>query len=109
MIIYQIKLPKTQDAKAFVSFMREEYFPAVHKGPTRVGQVTELKLLERQKDRGDDRDHEFYWHVGWSGLASGEARVDDEDVVRKFKAFKAKVKRVGFCKEVVAWPEADAG
>jgi len=44
MIIYQIKLPNKQDAEAFVKFMDEEYFPAVHKGPTRVGQVTDLVL-----------------------------------------------------------------
>ena len=31
MIIYQIRLPKKQDAEAFVKFMREEYFPAVQR------------------------------------------------------------------------------
>jgi len=48
MIIYQIKLPKKQDAEAFVTFMRDEYFPAVEKGPTRVGQVTDLVLMQEQ-------------------------------------------------------------
>ena len=50
MIIYQITLTKKEDAKAFVKFIREEYFPAILKiGQTRVGQVTDLVPLERQK------------------------------------------------------------
>jgi hypothetical protein len=48
MIIYQIRLPRKQDAEAFVKFMREEYFPAVHKGATRVGKVTDLVLLQAE-------------------------------------------------------------
>jgi hypothetical protein len=47
-ITYQIRLPKRQDAEAFVKFMREEYFPAVHKGLTRVGKVTDLVLLQAE-------------------------------------------------------------
>jgi len=52
-IIYQIRLPKRQDAEAFVKFMREEYFPAVHKGATRVGKVTDLVLLQPES-KGPD-------------------------------------------------------
>ena len=63
MIIYQIRLPKKQDAEAFVKFMQEEYFPAVHKGPTRVGQVTDLVLLQA-KPEGRTTGCEFFLHVG---------------------------------------------
>jgi hypothetical protein len=50
MITYQIRLPKKQDAEALVKFMHEEYFPAVHKGPTRVGKVTHLVLLQAEPE-----------------------------------------------------------
>ena len=108
MIIYQIRLPKKQDAEAFVTFMREEYFPAVHKGATRVGQVTDLMLLQHENEvEGDDVEHEFFWHVGFSGLRSGKAHVDDEKVTRKFESFKADVKRIGSHREVAAWHKGD--
>lgn len=108
MIIYQIKLPKNEDAEVFVRFMRDEYFPAVHKGPTRVGQVTDLTLLQLENEtEGDDAEHAFFWHVGWGGLSSGKARVDDEEVARKFEAFKADIKRIGICRVVASWPNAE--
>ena len=67
-----------------MTFMREEYFPAVHKGLTRVGQVTDLRLLERENEfEGDNLEHDFFWHVGWSGQPTGEVAIDDEAVVRK--------------------------
>jgi hypothetical protein len=104
MIIYQINLPKQQNTEAFVKFMREEYFPAVHKGQTRIGQVTDLVLLERQNAfQGDDVRHEFYWHVGWSGFPDGNAHVDDQEVTRKLETFKAEVKRIGSYEEVAVW------
>ena len=48
MIIYRIKLPEEQDTEAFVKFMRDEYLPAVWKGPTRAYAVDGLSLLEKQ-------------------------------------------------------------
>jgi hypothetical protein len=108
MIIYQIRLPKKQDAEAFVKFMQEEYFPAVHMGPTRVGQVTDLMLLERENEiEGDDVGNEFSWHVGWNGQPTGKVLVDDEEVARKLESFKARIKRLGFYSEVAAWHKGD--
>jgi hypothetical protein len=106
MIIYQIRLPKKKDAEAFAGFMRDEYLPAVHKGATRVGQVTDLVLLQGQEAT---TTHEFLWHVGWSGLSSGDARIDDNDVQRKFNAFGARIKRLGVFGEVAAWQTDDEG
>lgn len=107
MIIYQIKLPKKQDAKTFVKFMHDEYFPAVRKGSTRVGQVIDLVLLERQNElEGDDVEHEFFWHVGWAGQPTGKVQLDDEDVARKLGAFKADIKRIGSYREVAVWPKS---
>lgn len=48
MIVYQITIPKKQSIKRFVKFMRDEYFPAGRKHPTRVEQVTDQVLLKRQ-------------------------------------------------------------
>ena len=106
MIIYQIRLPKKKDAEAFVKFMNEEYLPAIHKGATRVGQVTDLVLLQAEPG-GRTTGCEFFWHVGWDGLPSGEARVDDETVAHKLESFKARIKRLGFYSEIAAWHKGD--
>lgn len=103
-IIYHIRLSEEQDAEAFKTFMQDEYFPAVHKGPTRIGGVTDLVMLQ-----GDTPNtmHEFFLHVGWSGLSGrGDARVADEEVLRKFESFSARIERLGSYREVAAWPEA---
>ena len=103
MIIYQITLPQNQDIESFVTFMRDEYFPAVHRGQTRVGQVTGLILLERQNEvTADDVRHEFFWHIHWSGQPTGIAHVADSEVKTKFETFKANVKRLGSYEEVAA-------
>ena len=70
MIVYQIRLPKKQDAEAFVKFMLEEYFPAVHKGPTRIGQVTDLMLLRREIE-GDDCGESILLARGVVGSGDG--------------------------------------
>jgi hypothetical protein len=101
-IIYQIRLPKRQDAEAFVKFMREEYFPAVHKGATRVGKVTDLVLLQAEA-KGRTKGCDFFWHAGWSGLATGDVRLDDETVAAKLESFKARIKHLGFYSEVAVW------
>lgn len=44
--IYQITIPERMIAENFVAFMRDEFFPAIHKGPTRVGEVTSLALWQ---------------------------------------------------------------
>ncbi len=107
MIIYQIKLPAKQDAEAFTAFMKDEYFPAIPKGPTRVGQVLDLSLLQGRADTGA-ATHEFFLLVGFGGLSSADIRIDDDAVESKFKKFGAKLKRLGFFKEVNAWKEDEA-
>ncbi|MEP7340891.1 MAG: hypothetical protein ABI977_24380 [Acidobacteriota bacterium] len=107
MLIYQIRLPKKQDAEAFVKFMQEEYFPAIRKGQTRVGQVIDLTLLQVEPE-GRTTGCEFFWHVGWSGLAMGDVRNNNQAVARKLESFKARIKRIGSYTEVATWPEASA-
>jgi len=97
MLIYKIKLAKETDPQAFVAFMDKHYIPAVHKGATRIGQVTDLVLLQ------GSATNEFFWHVGWSGLSSGGARVDDAEVQSKFDSLVAKLQSLGSYQEVAAW------
>lgn len=99
MILYKIKLPAGQDADAFVRFMQEEYFPAVEKGPTRIGAVTGLTLLQ---SRAADDSHEFYLLAGWSGLPDRDIQAT-EAATKKLAGFKAKLKRVGDYREAAAW------
>ena len=104
MLIYKIRLSKRQDPEAFAKFMRREYFPAIHKGPTRIGQVTGLALFQSDST---DTTHEFLWHVGWSGLSSGGPRVTDAAVRRKFDSFGAKITPLGAHTKVAAWHARD--
>lgn len=91
--------------ESFVEFMRDEYFPAVHKGPTRVGQVTGLSLLQSVTETHEGRET-FLLQVHYNGLATGEVHLDDEDVKQKFEGLYAKhVERLGTYNEVAAWSE----
>ena len=101
MIIYEIKLPKKQDPDVFANFMQKEYFPAVFRGPTRVGQVTDLLLLQGKGETADSKmTHLFYWQVGWNGLAGGKVSCDNLETQQKFEAFKPALKRIGMFEPV---------
>ena len=104
-IIYQITLPERMIGETFVEFMRDEYIPAVHKGPTRVGQVTGLSLFRALAETHEGMNT-FFMHVSYNGLATGDVRVDNEEVRQKFEAlYGAHVKRLGTYNEVAAWSE----
>lgn len=103
MIIYRIRLPRRQDAKAFAAFMRDEYFPAIHRGPTRVGQVTSL-ALESREDTLADAEHEFFLRIGWSGLADARFALDDDgEIERRFAAFGAVKQYLGTYANIATW------
>lgn len=108
MLVYQITLPKKQDVEAFVKFMQDEYFPAVRKGPTRVGQVEDLTLLQLEPEK-KTAGCKFLLHVGWSGLAMGGIRIDKPSAIRKFESFGARLSRLGAYAEVATWPATGAG
>jgi hypothetical protein len=102
-IIYQITIPERMIGETFIEFMRDEYFPALHKGPTRVGKVTHLSLLRVSEGQ---LSNTFFMHVDYDGLASGAPVVDNEEVQRKFDSlYGAHVKRLGAHTEVAAWSE----
>ena len=95
MFMIRIKLPRKQDADAFVAFMKEEYFPAVRKDALRTGRVTSLLLLQGNTTETVD---EFFMHA-----TEAKPRVDDENVRRKFDSFEAKVDELGTFVEVAEW------
>lgn len=107
MLIYQITLPQDQDAAAFITFMSEQYIPAVHMGPTRVGQVSGLTLLQSAKDK-----QAFFLHVGWGGISrpsDQDADWDDlpridgpnaEQIERTFNSFGAQLQNFSSYYEV---------
>ena len=101
MIIYQIKLPKEHDADAFATFMRKKYFPAVHKGATRIGQVTNLVLLQ---GKNGNLASDFFLHLDWNGLPVEDIhmmiRTDDDKINQKFRSFEARIKKIGTYMEV---------
>ena len=102
LLISEIELPEGADADAFADFFRDEYIPAVHKGPTRVGQVHGLELVERTTT---DTRRKFLWLVHWSGLSGGAGvHVDDEAVQKRFEELGATIKKPVIWQEVASWP-----
>jgi hypothetical protein len=104
-IMHRITLPEGGDrsrSNAFEEFMRDEYFPAVFKGSTRVGQVTGLTLLRGVTDT-HRQTNTFLLHVSYGGSASGDAIVN-EKTQRKFDSFGAQVHRQAYW-NVAVWPE----
>jgi hypothetical protein len=106
-IVYRTTLGEGQDGDAFEAFMRERYFPAVRKGPTRVGQVLGLELWRGLADTHESTDT-FLVVMDFSGLSTGKLQVDDEQVVSAFEAFGAPLERVGAFSEKGVWPEDTA-
>ena len=102
MIIYQIKLPVEQDPEAFATFMRKTYFPAVHRGATRIGQVVNLTLFQATNGKPGN----FILHLDWTGLAGEDfnmmIRTDDDEINKKFKLFNAHVENIGTYEEIVS-------
>lgn len=110
MIVYRIDLPQEQDPAAFVTFMRDEYLPAVRKGPTRVGQVLGL-TLQQDGSSSEPVGHSFLLLVEWSGLTGNYTylRVEDEGVEGRFGAFGAPLHLLGAYREVARWPGEEGG
>jgi hypothetical protein len=81
--ISEIELAKGVDAEAFGDFFRDEFLPSVHMGPTRVGQVLAVELLERE---ASETETALAMLVRWSGLPGGvRVRADDAAVQQRFE------------------------
>jgi hypothetical protein len=108
MVVLEVKLPKNKNPETFAAFMRDEYMAAVHKGPTRLGQVTSIALSQRRNHHaGDDFERSFLMIAGWDGVELDHLpRVDGEDVNAKLESFKLKVKPLGEFNDIAGWPPA---
>jgi hypothetical protein len=108
MVVLELKLPKNKNPETFAAFMREEYMPAVHKGPTRRGQVSSVSLSQRRNlHPGDDFERSYLMIVGWDGVDLDELpRIDGDAVKAKLDSFKLKVKPLGEFSEVAGWAKS---
>ena len=108
MVVFEIKLPKSKDPETFAAFMRDEYMPAVHKGPTRRGTVTSVSLSQRRNlHAGDDFARNFLMRVGWEGVDLDDLpRIDGDAVNAKLDSFKLRVKCLGEFDRVANWQAA---
>ena len=81
--ISEIELAEGVDAEAFGDFFRDEFLPSVHMGPTRVGQVLGVELLERATS---ETETALALLVRWSGLSDRvRVRSDDDAVQKRFE------------------------
>ena len=108
MVVFELKLPSGKDPEVFAAFMRDEYMPAVHKGPTRLGQVTSISLSQRRNlHAGNDFERRFLMLVDWEGVElDGLPRVDGDAVKAKLDGFKLRVKPLGEFSEAARWQPA---
>jgi hypothetical protein len=108
MVVLEVKLPKDKNPESFAAFMRDEYVAAVHKGPTRLGQVSSIALSQRRNlHAGDDFERSFLMIVGWDGVELDHMpRIDGEAVNAKLGSFKLKVKPLGEFNEIAGWATA---
>ena len=97
LLLSDIELANGVDADAFGEFFRDEFLPSVHTGPTRVGQIQEVELLERATS---ETDRSFAVLVRWSGMSGGRTvRADDA-------AVQEKLEKLAVIKDPVVWQVA---
>lgn len=85
---YELTRPAKLKAEDFEKLMLEEIFPAVERGPSRVGAIEGLRLL---KDVPATR--KYLWAIEWGGLRLFEGFIDV--AFAKLKASGARSKLVG--------------
>ena len=100
-ILHELTLPDAADSEAFEDFLREDYLPAVHQGPTRVGQVMSVTLARRGDGASVAR---FLLDTAFSGLGHDRMpRVDDDEVRLRFEEFGVTVKHLGNFLPTASW------
>ncbi len=82
MIIQRITVESGQDPDEFVRFMRDEFLPAMRRGPTRIGQASYLELLQGNTQGTLD---EFVLLV--EGLMSFQPGFVGSELQEKFERF----------------------
>jgi hypothetical protein len=97
--VYSIKLSEDNNRKDFGAFMRNEIFPEVYKGVTRLGQITGLVLLSGNTTSNVG---EYLWLV-YGAMDGGAARSH----IDKIKAFGAQVSQMDDFVESIRWVAED--
>ncbi|HEX8068492.1 MAG TPA: hypothetical protein VF546_00975 [Pyrinomonadaceae bacterium] len=85
---YELTRPAKIKAEDFERFVTEEVFPAVGRGPSRVGDVTGLRLLKEVPPT-----RKYLWTIEWGGLRLFEGFT--EGAFAKVKASGARMKLLG--------------
>ena len=94
-IVFRITLPEQVDPDVFETFMTGRFFPAVHRGPTRIGLVTGLNLWRRAAN-SEQPSRVFLMEYGFNGVLSDRLpRVDDEAVLTEFEAYSSYFEPLG--------------
>ncbi len=104
LVAHLITLPSTLFAMRFEEFARTKYLPALHEGPTRVGQVLSAKILRRiRMHTGDaeDLDRSFLLLVEFVGVEARLPRVEPA-VQGVFDAFDPQITELGAFEEVAS-------
>jgi hypothetical protein len=86
MIVQRIKLSPGQDPDEFVRFMRDEFLPAMRRGPTRIGQATYIELVQGNTQETLD---EFMLLV--EGLMSFHPGFVGPELEKQFERFGAEL------------------
>jgi hypothetical protein len=85
---YELTRAAKTNGEDFEKFMLEEVFPSVGRGPTRVGDVTALRLLKEIP-----ATRKYVWTIEWGGLRLFEAFTIA--AFAKLKASGARMKLLG--------------
>jgi hypothetical protein len=103
MIVRRIEIGPNQDVDKFVEFMREEYLPAIRRGPTRVGQAEYAELFQGNTET---TTHQFILLV--EGLMILPAGFVGEEQAKRFQEFVPKVDHIADdFRSVARWSESE--
>ena len=112
-LIAEVEIPQKKDPAAFAKFVREKWVPKVHMGPTRAGQVQEVKVLQRiggtvpfDPEEPHQAGNRFLVLAEWDGFAPQSAGgwFHSETLADNFKRFGAKVEESAGWQEVASRP-----
>jgi hypothetical protein len=78
-IMVTVHRPDGMTEAAFLKKLQHEVFPAVHKGPTRMGEVDSWKLLS-ETDKGESS--KYVWLINWGGLDGAGDKLIAEALVK---------------------------
>jgi hypothetical protein len=89
-MVVTIHRPAGMSAEAFLQKLQHDVFPAVHKGPTRVGDIESWTLLEETHRGEEGVSPNYVWLVNWGGL-QGAPELLTKDAIAKLRALGATV------------------